>query len=63
MTENFACSESQTMKNFRDLLKEELKDPEFKKEWDALESEFRHIKQQLETVGKITLQRKSRSYT
>ncbi len=36
------------MKNFRDLLKEELKDPEFKKEWDALEPEFRRIKQQLD---------------
>lgn len=36
------------MKNFRDLLKEELKNPEFKKEWDALEPEFRRIKQQLD---------------
>ena len=35
------------MKNFRDFLNEELKDPEFKKEWDALEEEFKQIKEKL----------------
>ena len=30
--------------NFRDLLNEELKNPEFKKEWDALEEEYRQIR-------------------
>jgi len=29
------------MRNFRDSLKEEMKNPEFKKEWDALEPEFK----------------------
>ena len=40
------------MKKFRDLLKEELKNPEFKKEWDTLEPEFRRIKQQLDSEDK-----------
>ena len=34
--------------NFRDLLNEELKNPEFKKEWDALEEEYRQIRLELE---------------
>ena len=33
------------MKNFDDILKESLKDPEFKKEYDALELEFSIITQ------------------
>ena len=33
--------------NFRDLLNEELKNPEFKKEWDALEEEYRQIRLEL----------------
>lgn len=40
------------MKNFRDSLKEKLKDPEFKKEWDALEPEFRAIRQQLDAEAR-----------
>ena len=28
------------MKNFRDFLREELKNPEFKREWDATEEEY-----------------------
>lgn len=28
------------MKNWRETLEKELKDPEFKKEWDALEPEY-----------------------
>ena len=37
------------MRKFVDSLREHLKDPEFKKEWDALEPEFRLIRQQLES--------------
>lgn len=33
------------MRNFDDILKEALKDPEFKKEYDALEVEFSIIEQ------------------
>ena len=36
------------MKNFRESLKEELKNPDFKKEWDALDTEFRMIRQSLD---------------
>lgn len=36
------------MKNFRDALREEMKNPEFKKEWDALEPEFRRLRKSLE---------------
>ena len=36
------------MRNFRDLLNEELKNPEFKKEWDALEEEYTLIRQKLD---------------
>lgn len=35
-------------KNFRETLNEQLKDPEFKKEWDALEPEYQIIKAMLE---------------
>ena len=37
------------MKNFRDSLNEELKNPEFKKEWDALEEEYRQIRRELDS--------------
>ena len=36
------------MKNFRDTLREEMKNPEFKKAWDALEPEFRRIRKSLD---------------
>ena len=36
------------MKNFRDALREEMKNPEFKKEWDALEPEFRRLRESLD---------------
>lgn len=36
------------MKNFRDSLNEHLKNPEFKKEWDALEEEYNLIRQELD---------------
>lgn len=35
------------MKNFRESLKEELKNPEFKKEWEALDTEFHLLRQSL----------------
>ena len=35
------------MKNYREYLEEELKDPEFKREWEALEPEFRRISEEL----------------
>lgn len=35
-------------KNFRETLTEQLKNPEFKKEWDALEPEFQIIKSMIE---------------
>ena len=43
------------MKNFRDALREEMKNPEFKKEWDSLEPEFRQIRESLDeqAVGAI----------
>ncbi len=31
-------------KNFRETLNEQLKDPEFKKEWEATEAEFQIIR-------------------
>ena len=36
------------MKNFRELLEEEMKNPEFKKEWDALDVEFSSIRRSLD---------------
>lgn len=36
------------MKNFRDSLNEHLKNPEFKREWDALEEEYKAIRQKLD---------------
>lgn len=35
------------MKSLDDVLKEEMKDPKFRKEWVALEPEFRRIRQEL----------------
>lgn len=43
------------MKNFRDLLNEELKNPEFKKEWDALEEEYKLIRQKLDAEDKFLM--------
>ena len=36
------------MKNFRDALREEMKNPEFKKEWNALAPEFRRLRESLD---------------
>lgn len=35
-------------KNFRETLNEQLRNPEFKKEWDALEPEYQIIKAMLD---------------
>lgn len=43
------------MKNYREFLKEEMKNPEFKREWDALEPEFRMIREQLEAENKARM--------
>ena len=36
------------MKNFRETLNEEMKNPEFKKEWDSLEPEFNLARKMLD---------------
>lgn len=36
------------MTTLEEVLREKMKDPEFKKEWDALEPEFQLIRQQLD---------------
>ena len=43
------------MKKLEDVLREKLKNPEFKREWDALEPEFRLIREQLEAENKARL--------
>ena len=42
-------------KNFRDTLNEQLKDPDFKHEWDALEEEYQSIQSSIDD----TLKRKA----
>lgn len=36
------------MSEFREYLKEQLKDPEFKKEWDSLQPEMEIIREEIE---------------
>ena len=43
------------MKIYREFLKEEMKNPEFKREWDAMEPEFRMIREQLEAENKARM--------
>lgn len=45
-------------KNFREALNEQLQNPEFKKEWDALEPEFQIIKAMLDTRNKKAMTQK-----
>ncbi|MGN1137956.1 MAG: helix-turn-helix domain-containing protein [Ruminococcus sp.] len=45
-------------KNFRETLNEQLKNPEFKKEWDALEPEYQIIKAMLDTRKKKSMTQK-----
>ena len=42
-------------KNFRETLNEQLRDPEFKAEWDALEPERQIIRAMLEGRGRADL--------
>ena len=41
------------MNNFREYLNEQLKDSEFKKEWDALEPEFNVIQAMIDARKKV----------
>ena len=45
-------------KNFRETLNEQLKNPEFKKEWDALEPEYQTIKAMLDTRNEKAMTQK-----
>lgn len=45
-------------KNFRETLNEQLKNPEFKKEWDALEPEYQIIKAMLDTRNEKSMTQK-----
>lgn len=45
-------------KNFRETLNEQMKDPEFKKEWDALEPQYQIIKAMLEARAETSLTQK-----
>ena len=45
-------------KNFRETLNEQLKNPEFKKEWDALEPEYQIIKAMLDTRNQKAMTQK-----
>ena len=45
-------------RNFRETLNEQLKNPEFKKEWDALEPEYQIIKAMLATRNEKAMTQK-----
>ncbi len=45
-------------KNFRETLNEQLNNPEFKKEWDALEPEYQIIKAMLDTRNEKAMTQK-----
>ena len=45
-------------KNFRETLNEQLKNPEFKKEWDELEPEYQIIKAMLDTRNEKAMTQK-----
>ena len=36
------------MKTYKELLEENLKDPEFKKEWDAIQPEMERIRKEID---------------
>lgn len=42
-------------KTFREVLNEQLKDPEFKAEWDATEAEYQIIKSMLEARRRMAI--------
>lgn len=45
-------------KNFRETLNEQLKNPEFKKEWDSLEPEYQIIRAMLNTRNEKAMTQK-----
>ena len=45
-------------KNFRETLNEQLKNPEFRKEWDALEPEYQIIKAMLKARNEQAMTQK-----
>lgn len=45
-------------KNFRETLNKQLENPEFKKEWDALEPEYQIIKAMLDTRNEKSMTQK-----
>lgn len=48
-------------KNFRDTLNNELKNPEFKEEWDRLEPEFQIIKSMIDSRTELSMTQKDPS--
>ena len=48
-------------KNFRNTLNKELKNPEFKKEWDGLEPEFQIIKSVIDSRAELSMTQKDLS--
>ncbi|WP_311481736.1 helix-turn-helix transcriptional regulator [uncultured Anaerococcus sp.] len=48
-------------KNFRDTLNKELKNPEFKTEWDRLEPEFQIIKSVIDSRAELSMTQKDLS--
>ena len=48
-------------KNFRETLNEQLENPEFKKEWDALEPEYQIIKAMLDARNQKAMTQKQLS--
>lgn len=45
-------------KNFRDTLNEQLKEREFKEEWDALEPEFQVVRAMIDARQKLNITQK-----
>ncbi|WP_311479858.1 helix-turn-helix transcriptional regulator [uncultured Anaerococcus sp.] len=48
-------------RNFRDTLNNELKNPEFKEEWDRLEPEFQIIKSVIDSRNELSMTQKDLS--
>lgn len=48
-------------KNFRETLNNELKNPDFKEEWDSLEPEFQIIKSVIDSRNELSMTQKDLS--
>ena len=48
-------------KNFRETLNQQMRNPEFKKEWDSLNAKFQNIKNSLKQENKKETQKRSMS--